>query len=273
MAATPDVEPRPQAGPRDVAATYLRLGALNEAQYRVNFWLQLLQSLVALGTAIAVIALVFRFTDDLGGWSVDELLILLGVHVALGGVIRAVIQPNMQQFMTDVREGTLDFVLLKPVDAQLLISVRRLEFWKLVDVAVGFGVIVVGAVRLGDAVAVPALAAFTCTLLLGVVIVYCFWLLISIGSFWLVKLDFVVELFDGLYQAGRWPVTLYPGWLRGMFTVLVPLAFAVTVPAEALAGRLAPGTLVAGVGFTAVVVVVTRLAWRAGLRRYDGASA
>lgn len=273
MAAATDTHARPQARVRDVVTTYLRLGALNEAQYRVNFWLQLLQSLVALGTAIAVIALVFRFTDDLGGWSVDELLIVLGIHVALGGLIQAVIQPNMQQFMTDVREGTLDFVLLKPVDAQLLMSLRRLAFWKLVDVAVGAGVIVVGAVRLGDAIGILAYLAFAVTVLLGAVIVYSFWLVISVGSFWFVKLDFVVELFDGLYQAGRWPVTLYPGWLRAVFTVLVPLAFAVTVPAEALAGRLPAAMLVTAVAFTAVVVVVARSLWRAGLRRYDGASA
>jgi ABC-2 type transport system permease protein len=269
----PAAPERPLARTRDVVATHLRVGALFEAQYRVNLWLQLLQSVVALGTAIAVIALVFRYTDDLGGWSVDELLVLLGVHVALGGVIRAVIQPNMQQLMTDVREGTLDFVLLKPVDAQLLVSVRRLAFWKLVDVAVGLGVVAVGVTRLGGVGGLGQLAGFVLTLCLGVVIVYAFWMIITVGAFWFVRLDFVVELFDGLYQAGRWPVTLYPGWLRGVFTVVVPLAFAVTVPAEALAGRLDGGMLLVAVAFTAGVVVVTRVVWRRGLRRYDGASA
>jgi len=39
---------------------------------------------------------------------------------------------------------------------------------------------------------------------------------------------------NGLYAAGRWPVGIYPSWLRTVFTVLVPVAFAVTIPAEAL---------------------------------------
>lgn len=63
---------------------FFRLGAMNELQYRANFFLQLLQSLVALGTALAVLALVFSYTDRLGGWSPPELLTIMGVHIALG---------------------------------------------------------------------------------------------------------------------------------------------------------------------------------------------
>ncbi|CAN5256508.1 ABC-2 family transporter protein [soil metagenome] len=278
MAAPTPVQRNPQRAPGRASAvslawTHIRIGALTEVQYRVNFWLQLLQSAVALGTAIAVIGLVFQFTDDLGGWSVDELVVLLGVHILLGGVIQALIQPNMQQLMTDILEGTLDFVLIKPADAQLLISVRRFSLWKLVDVGVGVGAIVYGAARLPGAVTVAGIGMFLLTLLLGVVIVYCFWLLITTGAFWVVRMEAAVELFNGLYQAGRWPVTLYPTWLRAAFTVLIPLAFAVTVPAEALTGRLAPTALFGAIAFTLVVVAVTRLVWRTGLRNYAGASA
>lgn len=256
-----------------LAWTHVKVGALAELQYRVNFWLQLVQSAVALATALAVIALVFRFADDLGGWTADELLVLLGVHVLLGGIIQALIQPNMQQLMTDIREGTLDFLLLKPADAQLLVSIRRFQLWKLVDVVVGLAVIGVGVARLEAVPSPAAVWTFAITLLLGAVVVYCAWLLITVGAFWLVRMEFVAELFNGLYQAGRWPVSLYPGWLRAALTVLVPLAFAVTVPAEALTGRLATATLGTAAAFTAGAVLLTRMAWRRGLRAYDGASA
>ncbi|HEY6707455.1 MAG TPA: hypothetical protein VJB61_07665 [Actinomycetota bacterium] len=56
----------------------LRIGALAELQYRVNFFLQLLQSLLALATALVVLALVFSHTPDLAGWSRDELLAVVG---------------------------------------------------------------------------------------------------------------------------------------------------------------------------------------------------
>ena len=52
-----------------------------------------------------------------------------------------VVRPSLARFMEDVRLGTLDFTLTKPVDAQVLISVRQVEVWKLVDVVVGLVVL------------------------------------------------------------------------------------------------------------------------------------
>jgi ABC-2 type transport system permease protein len=105
------------------------------------------------------------------------------------------------------------------------------------------------------------------------VLVYCFWLILTTGAFWVVRMEHVLELFEGVYQTGRWPVGVYPGWLRYSVTFLVPVAFAVTVPAEALTSRLHWGTLAVAVGFAAVLFAFTRWFWRFGLRHYSGASA
>ena len=80
-------------------------------------------------------------------------------------------------------------------------------------------------------------------------------------------------LFRSMYQAGRWPVSVYPGWLRIGFTFLVPLGFAVTVPAQALTGRASGWLLLGAAAFTAALSAVTRVMWRTGLRHYSGASA
>ena len=103
--------------------------------------------------------------------------------------------------------------------------------------------------------------------------IYCFWLIITIGAFWFVRMDQLAELFEGVYQSGRWPVTIYPSWLRVSLTFLVPIAFAVTVPAQSLTGRLTPDTIATAAVFAAVLFGFTRWFWRFGLRRYSGASA
>lgn len=255
-----------------LAGTFLRIGVLNELQYRVNFVFSLVQSLIAVGTSLAVLALVFGNTDSLRGWDAGELLVVMGVYVLVGGVIKMVVQPNMQQLMTDVQEGTLDFVLTKPADVQLLVSVRRVQLWQGVDVLVGAALAIVATIRLPGTVSPVELLGFVVTLALGLVAIYCFWLLLSTVAFWVTRLDPVVELFDGMYQAGRWPVSVYPGWLRVGFTVLVPLAFAVTVPASALTGRLTGWLFLGSIAFAAALAAVTRLVWRSALHRYSGAS-
>lgn len=86
-------------------------------------------------------------------------------------------------------------------------------------------------------------------------------------------IDEIHELFEGVYQSGRWPVTLYPDWLRVSLTFLVPIAFAVTVPAQALTGRLTPDVLALSAVFAVLLLLGTRWIWRVGTRRYSGASA
>ena len=264
----------PSRGSRQlaIAGVFLRVGAMNELQYRANFVVQLFQSAIALVTGLAVLAIVFAQTTDLNGWSQAELLAVMGVHILMGGIIQALIQPGMERLMADIREGTLDFVLTKPEDAQLLVSVRQVRIWQLVDVAIGLVVLGVAVARLGP-VGPVEVGAFSIALVLGATMIYCFWLIVTVVAFWVVRMDQVAELFSGLYQSGRWPVTIYPGWLRISLTFLVPIAFAVTVPAEGLTGRLTPETLALAAGFAGLLLIGTRWFWRFGLRHYSGASA
>jgi len=88
-----------------------------------------------------------------------------------------------------------------------------------------------------------------------------------------VQVENILTVFQSMYEAGRWPISLYPGWLRYGLTFVVPIAFAVTVPAEALTGRLDWVTLVIAVSLAVVFFAVSRLFWQAGLRHYSGTSA
>ncbi len=256
-----------------VALLHLRVGIMNDLQYRVNFALQVLQSLLALATGLVVFALVYSHTTELNGWSQNELLAVLGVQLMMAGVIHAVIQPNMMAFTEEVRDGKLDHALTKPVDSQMLVSVRRVEVWQAVDVLTGAGLIVVSVMRLGTDLGVLEILAFAVALAFGVVLLYCFWMLLATLAFWVVNLWHLPELFEGVFQTGRWPIGIYPTWLRFSVTFLVPIAFAVTVPAEAVTSRLEWQTLALAAGFSVVLFGITRWFWRYGLKNYTGASA
>lgn len=252
---------------------FFRLGALNELQYRVHFFIQLLQSLLGLGTALAGLAVIFSHTSSLGGWHSNQLLAVLGVYFLVGGGINLVIQPSMQRLMEDVRQGTLDFTLTKPQDAQLLISVRQMQIWKLVDIMLGTGVLLIALVRLAKAIGPGEAVGFVLSLLAGGAIVYSFWLILATCCFWFVRIDNILVIFESMYEAGRWPVTIYPGALRWALTFLVPVAFAVTVPAEALTGRLTVSALLGAAALAVALLAASRWFWSVGIRHYTGASA
>jgi ABC-2 type transport system permease protein len=252
---------------------FLRLGLLNELAYRANFWVQLLESTFTVGSVLALIAIVTSQTERLGGWSQDELLAIVGVYFLVFGVVNATIAPSLSRFIEDVRLGRLDFTLLKPADAQFLVSIAEFQPWKSVDFALGLLVLGHSLWSLGHALSVLQLLQFVVTLGAGLALVYSFWIALATLAFWFVRIENILAIFWMVYNAGRWPVSIYPGWLRFALTVVVPVAFAVTVPAEAVTGRLELQTLLVTVSLAIASLIASRLFWRFGLKSYSGASA
>lgn len=256
-----------------IAWLFFRVGALSELQYRANFFVAAFQSLLSVAVALVVLELVYSHTSELNGWTEPELSCVLGIQIVMGGIIRAAIQPNMERLVDEVRDGKLDFALTKPEDAQVLVSFRDVRIWRSVDIVSGGVVLGTGLARLEADLGAGEVLSFAALLLVGAVLMYCFWLILATGAFWIVHMWFLADLFDGVYQTGRWPIGVYPGWLRYSLTYLVPIGFAVTVPAEAVTARLEWSTVALALCFAAAALVVSRWFWRFGLRRYSGASA
>ena len=253
-----------------IGSLFLRIGALTELEYRANFFIQIFQSVVSLIISLGGLAVIFENTDSLNGWHPNELLVVVGVYFLIGGWVKMIVQPSLTRFMNAVRTGTLDFTLIKPVDAQFMVSIWQPEIWNIVDVLIGLGIIGVAVARIGSSVqAVP----FALMLLAGGAIIYSFWLILASLTFWFISLDNTVIIFESMFEAGRWPVGIYPAWLRYALTFFVPVAFAVTIPAEALTGRLSNETLVGALVLAAALLLISRAFWRYGVRHYSGASA
>lgn len=250
----------------------LRLNLLRETAYRANFFGQSLQAVFSLVSGLLGLAIV-EVNGSLNGWNAGQLLALLGVYQLVGGIISLLIQPGMKQLMSEIRLGTLDFTLLKPVDAQFLVSARRLELWKMSDVLLGCGVLLVALVGLKTAFDGLRVCMFLLTLGAGCTLIYSFWLMLATCAFWFVRVDNMLVIFQDLYVAGRWPVTIYPGWLRWTLTFLVPVTVATTMPVQALLGQLTWPLLLLVLLLAPCGLLLARWFWRRGLRYYAGASA
>jgi ABC-2 type transport system permease protein len=155
----------------------------------------------------------------------------------------------------------------------LLVSVRQFQLWKALDIVLGFVILGVAVFQTGVATSPIQALGFAVSLLSGAVIVYSFWLMLATMAFWFVRVDNILVIFESMYEAGRYPVGIYPGWLRFILTFLVPIAFAVTIPAEALIGRLELQNLLIGVVLAVVMLSAARWLWMFGIRNYTGASA
>lgn len=256
-----------------LTAIFFKLGIMNELQYRANFFVQLFEAALQLIVSLGGLSIIFSHTETLSGWYPAELLAVVGVYFILGAFIGMIIQPSMQRFMEDIRMGTLDFTLTKPEDSQFLVSIKQIQIWKIVDLFLGGGVLIFALVQIGGAVGIDQALLFGLMLFCGGAIVYSFYLLLATCSFWFVRIENMLVIFQSMYEAGRWPVNIYPGWLRFTLTFLIPVAFAVTVPAETLTGRLSTQTMLSALVLALVLLAFSRWFWNFGIRHYSGASA
>ena len=252
---------------------HLRIAVLNELQYRTNLGLQLFQSGVALATSLVGIGFIFSKTDNLAGWTAPQLLIVVGVYFLVGGLVGMFVLPSLSRFMEEVRVGALDFALLKPIDSQLLITTRSVEAWKIVDILIGLTMVTVGMWQAGAPLRAADALAFAVVLFAGCVIIAAFLTILATTAFWFVRVTNILVIYQALFEAGRWPITIYPPWLQVALTFIVPIGFAITAPAAALAGRLDSRLVGVAVALAIAMSLFARWFWRRGLRNYAGASA
>jgi ABC-2 type transport system permease protein len=252
---------------------HFKVSALAELQYRVNFFVSLLQVLISIGAGLVVLALVFGQVSALNGWTRPQMLAVLGTYTIISGVVAMVMRPNMNKFMQEAEDGTLDFMFTKPVDAQLIAATRAFGIWQGTDIIVGAVILGIAARQLPSGFTVLGVLGFLLGLALAIVMIYSFLSILCTLTFWFTRVWQTIDMFDGLFQAGRWPVSVYPGWLRVGLSAVVPVGIAVTVPAAAVTSHLS-GALLGGAGALAVVLATAaRLFWLMGVRRYTGASA
>jgi ABC-2 type transport system permease protein len=244
-----------------------------EAQYRLNFVFVLIEMCLVIGTSILAVLVMFTHTDTLNGWTLPEMLVLLGVFYLVQGGTSLLFDPSFQRVMEHIRMGTLDYHLLKPVNTQFLVSVRHLRVVRVADVTLGFGVLAVGLARVGETVSLVEVALFAVALAAGLALVYALLLALVTLAFWFVKVDNLMVVFWSFTDAGRFPVEVYPGWLRFALSSVVPIGIAVTLPSQAVAGKVGAGAVALLVLSAVIAWTLASAFWRLGLRSYTGASA
>ncbi|MEI7027454.1 ABC transporter permease [Paenibacillus sp. y28] len=251
---------------------FLRACLVEEFEYRANFAANILTTLFWLGAAVLTVNIYFYQADALGGWSYYEVLALLGMFNLIQGLIEFFLQPNMKRLVEHIRKGTLDFVLMKPVDSQFYVSFRHLVFWRLFDVAAGFALLGYALWRAGIRPDAADAIVFVVMLLAAIIVVYSLWMGMMTFSFWAVKVDNLSYLFHSVFETARFPVSVYGGFVRFVLTYLFPIALVTTVPTEALLGRLGLAEGMAAAGIALVFLGLARWFWRFALRHYTSAS-
>lgn len=251
---------------------FYKYSIVSELEYRVEFLSNVFMNVFYLAWAVVSVAVFFLHTDKMGDWTWPEVLMVVALFTLFSGVMEALLRPNVGAVLDQIRDGTFDFVLTKPVNAQFIASLRNIVVWRLSDIVIGLALIVYALAQLHIVPTLGQVALFVLMLLAATAIVYSLWLMMVSLAFWFVRLDNFTELFYGFYEAGRYPVTIYRGAVRVLLTFVVPIAFVTTFPASALLGRIDPTMTLVGFAFAIGLFVISNRFWVFAVRHYSSAS-
>lgn len=250
----------------------VRTSLLTSMQYRADFVVQGAMALVWTAIALVPLLVLYGQRTSVAGWGFGPALLVIGMFTIMRGILEGAINPSLIAVVERVRSGSFDYTLLKPADAQFLVSTTKFEPWRAIDVLAGVGILVWGQVEIGEGPGPLAVATALLLMLGAIAVMYSLWILIVAAAFWVVRLDNLTYLLGAIFDAGRWPVQVFRGAWRVIFTVVIPLALMTTYPAMALRGVLSATTVAACVAGSALFVALARGVWSLALRGYTSAS-
>ncbi len=250
----------------------LRTSLALAMQYRTDFVTDGFVEVFWMITALVPLFVVYGARPTVAGWSFGEALMVTGFFTLLQAVLEGAINPGMALVVEQIRKGTFDFVLLKPKDSQFLVSTARVLPWRAANVLTAGALFAYGFARLGRAPTAADVTGASLLFVAATVILYSLWMLSVSLAFYVVKIDNLTFLFGAVFDAARWPASVFRGVLHLLFTFVVPLAVMTTFPAEALLGRASAREALGAAAAAVLAFALSRAIWKRAVGHYMSAS-
>ena len=265
-----------------VFLTFMRNSLIRDMSFRSNFIIECISSVSWVLMSLGFYVLIFRYSPMIGegtGWGKYEFFAFLATTLFVNSVVQAFFMPNADEFSELIRTGALDFALLKPIDTQFLISLRKVSWASLANFLFAVGLLGYSLYQMGYVPPWFQIALYPVYLLFGVLILYSLMIAMAAMSVWMGRNQNLYNFWFYITNFSRYPMEIYEGRfgtpLRRAFTFVVPILIVVNVPARFLVRPLsAQGwwLVVFALFATVASLLVSRLIFTRALLSYRSAS-
>jgi len=258
---------------------YLRLTGLmmknclvREMQFKANFLVRFFTEMMWLVMQFIYIQVMYMNTGQIAGWSKWDMIVLVGTNHLITQLFEGLFYENCTRLTDQIRQGDLDFNLIKPINTQFLVSLRYTDYSSIINCGIGIGVVAYALNHLGGAVSLAGVLLFATLVLNGVLIYYSMLFVLSIWTFWIGRSNNLLELYWQFGQFSRYPGDIYPWLLRRMLMTLIPMLVVSNFPAQVLINKSEAGWIAYGFALGLSFLAFTVWLWGKGLQRYRSAS-
>ncbi len=252
--------------------------------YRADLVVGMVVNVLWLAVVLAPVLFVFASLDRDGdgvaggagatalgdGWTLGELLYLQALWWLLDAVVWMLIVPNLSNLSTEVADGRLDLVLLKPINSMLYTTNKRLEILDVLKIPMALALAVYALTRTDTAVSAGGVVFGSVAVLAAMVLMWAVGVLANVKALTSVRFDAGWLAVDA-HSLSRVPMSFYGTALRLLLSAVVPIAFLTTIPAELMFGDRDWWWALVAVTVAGITVALAQLAWNHQVRRYSGA--
>jgi ABC-2 type transport system permease protein len=246
-----------------------------ELAFRGNFLVKVSVEVLWLAILVAFYKTVFARTSHVAAWSEPDYFFFVGCYFAINGLTEFLFLENFNEFAELVRTGDLDFLLLRPIDEQFLVSLRRVDWGTAPNVLMGGALMIIALEQKGWHFDPARVAAFFVTFTCGTTIAYSFMLLLTSLSVWMVRNQSLMEMWWLFSSLARYPKEIFSErWaaVGNFFTFIVPILIVSNVPANVMVRVLDRGMVALTVVAAVILLYLSRRFFQRALRSYRSAS-
>ena len=255
-----------------VYSKFLNTSLASELEYKTNIIIDLITAILSLVGSIFLLSIFFQNDNRIGGWEFEQALIIQGIYTILNGITNTWFNPNLTEIVKHIREGTLDFVLLKPIDSQFFISLKKINPSGFLEIILGFCLLLY-CIKINQiSFNLGILSLFLITIICSISILYSLWFFISTTTIWFVKTWNATEVLRSFLYIGRFPLNSFSFSLRIFFSVFIPIAFITTIPSEIFLGLSQSWKILLEILVALLFIYTSRKFWLFALKFYSSAS-
>lgn len=243
----------------------------DDSVFRFDFFTSILHYLIYQAIFIIFWKSLLTFTaDTLGDWTFPELAILSTFALLASAIMEWF--AGFLQLPEKVLQGDLDKYLCRPISPLFALLAEEVSAIDLLQqLFSGTLIVILVAVIYEVPLAAPDVFAGLGFLFLGCLAMVLLQGCISMLSFWLGDINRIHRIFWICREFERYPVNLFPLWLRNALTWLIPVGLITTYPTLVFLGKDKGNLLYFWVAVTLVFAWsgIFAVMWRKALRRYE----
>ena len=262
-----------------VFLTFVRNSLVREMTFRASFIITVFTQAFWFAAQVMLFGIIYSNVGAIDDWTREEYFAFMATGMLINAIVEMFFMPNCANFSELIRTGNLDFALLKPIDAQFLISFQQVNFAMIGQTLLALGLLGYSLGGLGWPISAMDVAMYLLLVGAGVTFFYSLMLILASTSILFGRNQGLYDFWFYVTVFARYPMSIYSGsvageMLRFAFAYVIPILLVVTVPARVITQQaIQPGWLTGLAVIAALLgLVVSRIVFHWSLKRYRSAS-